>query len=274
MRTIAPLLAIALLATACGNLQTTTQVRDDVYDIPERNVVYAAAGGETTPSTSGLPDGFVEDYYDPSDPGNYDLGSGTDRSYEDITYNDPQYYNYDRFGFNVGMSSWGPTYGMGISYGMPGMYGSPWGQPYYGAGWNMGISMNWGYPVYGYPPYYGGFYPYGGYAPYYPPCCYGCGGYYGNTGVYQHRPALGGGSGGGGTTSAPVPVRYRPNSLTSTRPSMSNEVRTKERMQGQRTEGSRSGGSQQRGTPSGGSRSGGSPGGGGGSRPSTGGGRR
>lgn len=308
MRTIAPLLAVALMATACGSMQTTTQVRDDVYDIPERNVVTAASGAANAPAANGLPDDFVEDYYDPTDPVNSDLGYGADRSYHDITYNDPQYYNYDRFGFNTGSGVWGPSFGMGMDQGWPGMNGGMWGNPYwnnsymsgygawgspwYGSGWNMGMSMNWGYPYYGFPPYYGGYYPYGGfypygmYSPYGPACCVGCGSYYGNTGVYQHRPTLGGGGGGGGTVGAPVPVRYRPNTLISTRPNMSNEVRqatrtvtdqgrstgTRDRTQGQRSEGSRNSGTLQMSAPSGGSRSGGSPGGG--SRPSTGGGRR
>ena len=182
----------------------------------------------------------MEDYYDPSDNGNYDLGYANERSYQDITYNDPQYYNYDRFRFNVGVSTWGPSYGMGMSYGWPG-YGDPWGNPYwnnsymsgygawgspwYGSGWNMGGSMFWGQPYGGIPPYYGGYYPYGGYDPYGMPCCYGCGDLYGTTGVYQHRPTLGGGSGSsGGTVIAPVPVQYRPNSLMRTRPSTANEV--------------------------------------------------
>jgi hypothetical protein len=290
-------------------MQTTTQVRDDVYDIPERNAPVLASNGEPAPSANGLPDGFVEDYYDPNDSGKYDLGYANDRSYHDITYNDPQYYNYDRFGFNTGSGVWGSSFGMGMNQGWPGMNGGMWGNPYwnnsymsgygawgspwYGSGWNMGGSMFWGQPYGGFPSYYGGYYPYGGFYPYgmYPPFgpafCYGNGSYYGNAGVYQHRPTLGG---GGGTVGAPVPVRYRPNTLISTRPNMTNEVRqatrtvtdqgrstgTRELTQGQRSEGSRNGGTLQRSMPSGESRSGGSPGGGGGggSRPSTGGGRR
>ncbi|MBL8001393.1 MAG: hypothetical protein JNL05_05465, partial [Flavobacteriales bacterium] len=247
-----------------------------------------------------------EDYYSVDTASNYNLDTyQNERSYNDITYNDPAWYNQGRFGFGVGISSWGPSYGMGMSYGYPGYYNDPFYNPYWGNswisgygmwgypynGWNMGMGMGmgWGYPGYGYNPYWG--YPGYGCAP-----CYGCGGgnYYPTT--YAHRPGFGG-SGSGGSTTTQVPVRYRPNTLlgsrptTGTNPTMQRssangqrDQRNVQRSTGTRTEGSRSGGGQQRATSPGGSRSGGSrsvggggggsTGGGGGSRPSTGGGRR
>jgi len=301
MRTTAPLLGLALLASACGTMERTAQVRDDVYDIPDRRAVAAAAPGNAPQQ------GGQDDYYDPNDTGNYALGSYDQRSYNDITYNDPAWYNQGRFGFGVGVSSWGPSYGMGMSYGYPGYYGDPFYNPYWGnsymsgygmwgypySGWNMGVGMGWGYPYYGYyPPYYGGYYG-GSYG-----CmpCYACGTPY----TYAHRPSLTGGGGGGGTsTPLQPPVRYRPNTLLmrpagSGRPTMERMNTTngrgnttQQRSSGGRMEGTRGGSAQPRmstmgGTRSGGGRSGsfgggGSMGGGsmgGGSRPSTGGGRR
>jgi hypothetical protein len=299
MRTTAFLPLIALVAAGCGSMQPTTLVRDDVYDIPDRSVVAAApAASEAT----GEPSGFVEDYYNPADSGLYDLGTSNERSYNDITYNDPQWYNQGRFSFGVGVSSWGSSYGMGMSYGYPGFYDPFWGNSYmsgYGAwgypgfgGWGMSMGMYYGgfYPYGGYPPYYGGYYPYGGYCP----SCYACYGGFSQPTI-AHRPSLssGGGSQPGGLV---VPRQYQPNSLSRSRPTQLGGVRdvTRTVTGGQRATGTKqsgrstNGGVQQRGSGSGGSRNGGSmqrsggtmqrgggsTGGGGGSRPSTGGGRR
>ncbi len=247
MRTPLPLLVIALVASACTFMQPGTMVRDDVYDIPDRTA-FASVGG-TNPASDGVPEGFEEDYYDPNtSEAQYDT-----RSYNDIAYNDPQYYNYDRFRFNVGIgySTWGPSYGMGMGMGMgsgwPGMYGDPWdpywnnswmsgygawGNPWYGGGWNTGMSMNWGYPYGGYNPYYGGYNPYyGGYNPYGypygPGCCYTCVGTGSGSGLYQHRPSFGGGrTGGGNNTLAPRPDQYRQNNTL--RPSTGTMDRTRD----------------------------------------------
>jgi hypothetical protein len=244
MRTTIPLLGLALMASSCGSMQPTTQVRDDVYDIPDRRPVMAAA----TPTQ--ISEAGPDDYYDPADSGNYDLARFEDRDYNDITYNDPQWYNYGRFGFNVGMGMWGPTMGMGMGmgYGMPMGYdpfwgGSAWGNPYwgnswmsgYGAwgypynGWNMGMGMGWGQPMpgwggmgWGYP-YYPGLYPFG------PPCCYYPGwGAWGSNTVVAHRPSwTGGGAGGSTPVVSPTPRRTSANSLypPPARPSQNGQVR-------------------------------------------------
>ena len=116
-------------------MQTTTMVRDDVYDIPDRTPVLAAASAEEpieAPST--------EDYYDPGQAETYNT-----RSYNDITYNHPQWYNYGRFTFGMGVSSWGPNYGMGMGYGSPGLYGDSFGNPYWGNSYMSGYGA-WGNP--------------------------------------------------------------------------------------------------------------------------------
>ena len=304
MRTGIPLLAIALVASACGSIQTTTAVRDDVYDIPERTPVMAAA----TPVDEPLP-GLVDDYYDPNDPGKYNVGYPNERSYNDITYNDPQWYNYGRFTFGTGVSSWGPSYGMGMNYGAPGFNGGNFGNPYWGNSYMSGFGA-WGNPygsIYGssmgmygsnygygngyYDPY-GGFYnPYGG--SYFNPYggCFSCGGYggggyyggagyYGSGAVIQHRPSLSGGGSTAGSTGLVAPPQYRPNSLLS-RPNASNpstrnadgRVQQRQHNSGglnrspnttRQTQGSRNGGEMNRSTGGSSGGSGGSGSGGGG----------
>lgn len=135
-----------------------------------------------------------------------------------MTYNDPYYYNYGRFGFNQGISSgWnsmGMGMGIGIGYGsgfgssfgygsgFGGMYGNPysgfnnnpWGPGYgYYNPWNSGAYGYGGYGGYG--SYYGGsgyYGPYGGYGSGYVPVTYGDAP---RTTVVNHRPSIGSGSG-------------------------------------------------------------------------------
>lgn len=245
MRTTIPLLGLALMASSCGSMQPTAQVRDDVYDIPDRRPVLAAAPGQA-------PMSGMDDYYDPSDSGAYDLARFEDRDYHDITYNDPAWYNQGRFGFNVGVGMWGPTMGMGMGYGMPMGYdpfwggsawGNPaWGNPYwgnswmsgYGAwgypynGWNMGMGMGWGQPFgpWGGMGWGNPYNPWGGLYPFGPPCCVGCGGWGSNT-VVSHRPSwTGGGAGAGNPVMNPTPRRTSANSLyPAARPAQNGQVR-------------------------------------------------
>lgn len=240
MRTSSLLLPALLFLGACGSMQETVQVRDDVYDIPDRTAVASIGGGEAD-----APPASSDDYYNEQDASEYQQGS-----YYDATYNDPAWYNRDRFGFGYSMSPYGSSWGMSYSTGNYDPYWNnswqsgygAWGNPYgYYSPWNGGIYDPWGYNsgwgsgygcgynwgmstgyggYYGAP--YGGYYgyPYGGYygAPY-GGCCggygygYGYGGYYpvdayGNPMLIGHRPSLsdGGvsttGTGGGGTRAA------------------------------------------------------------------------
>jgi hypothetical protein len=218
-------IVVAALLASCGSLQETTQVRDDVYDIPDRNAVASvnpvpAEKPATSPS---------DDYYDPATSIDQQR-----RNYYDMTYNDPRYYNYGRFGFGMGINSWGPSYGMGMSYGWPytsTMYNSPtgWYDPYWDNSWMSGYGA-WGsyynrpYSFYNYgynSAYYG---PYG----YYDPFASGwgsCGSYMGPGGSYYgcyvpwsssptvvaHRPGMGGSGMGSGNTTNNHPRRMRSN---------------------------------------------------------------
>lgn len=192
MRTKLLLPLLLLLFGACSSMQQTGQVRDGVYEKPSGEAL-ASASAMNEPATA------QDDYYDPDQAKDYDA-----RDYYDMTYNDPYYYNYGRFGWGVGLGystgspCGGTSWGMGTSWGDPygyGGYGSPYGGGYpyggYGCGCNDPYSGYYGDPYYnGY-----GYYGYGG-------PCYGC--YqpvvvYTNT-VVGHRPTFGGGGGGGGTT--------------------------------------------------------------------------
>lgn len=208
MNTFAKFLPLGLLFAACGTMRETTQVRDDVYDIPDRTVVASVTPDPAQAGFSNSPQPET-DYYDAGEA----RSAGVSRDYYDMTYNDPYYYNYGRFGFGASVGGWGPGYGMGLSYGWPTSWGSmsvgygfgmgysPWGyNPYWGNSWMSGYGYGdpWGY--YGYNPY--GYYGYGGYgwSPYRGPWggCYGC--YepigYSNNVVYGHRPSMTGSSGG------------------------------------------------------------------------------
>ncbi|HEY0976336.1 MAG TPA: hypothetical protein VGE21_02605 [Flavobacteriales bacterium] len=234
MRTLFQTLPLIALLSACGSLQETANVRDDVYDVPDRTVMAsksAAAPAPEAPATS------EEDYYDEGE--SRSSVQSERRDFYDMTYNDPYWYNYGRFGWNSpGM--WGPSFGMGYGMGMGNGwsvgigYGSGFGNPYWGNSWMSGYGAwgsPWGYG-YGYPYWGGGFgNPYYGYGygggwggPYHGPWggCYGC--YepvgYGNSVVYGHRPSLNGGS-GNGSSGVGNPRGYRnPAGLVDTRPSV------------------------------------------------------
>lgn len=150
----ASILATLLLAS-CGGLQYTSQVQDDIYDPPGRYPVVAESPS-VDPSTMEI---VEDDYFDQGEAN----AAADGRSYYDLTYNDPYYYNYGRFGFapNVG---WGGSMGMGMGMGMgmmPGMsmslgWSSGWGAP----GWGMG--MGWGSPAWGMGMGWGSPWAYGG----------------------------------------------------------------------------------------------------------------
>lgn len=215
MKTISYLIPMILLLSACGSLRDTAGHADDVYDIPDRQALAAKAAAER-PATD---QGAADDYYDLSESRR---AKSSDRDYYDLTYNDPYYYNYGRFGFGTGIGNYGPGYGMGLSYGWPTTFGSM------SIGYDMGYGAGYGYNPYrgnswmsgyGYSPngYYGyGNYGYGyggygsGYGPYQGPWggCYGC--YepigYGNT-VYAPRPSMTSGSFNTSAPSAPRMMR-------------------------------------------------------------------
>lgn len=236
MRT-APILTLGLLLlTACGSLQETAMVRDDVYDIPDRTIV---ASVDPTPPAGEEPE-RNDDYYDPGEAKRYESGS-----YWDRTYNDPTWYNRDRFGFGYSMSPWGSGWNMQYSTGWGNnWFNSPTGMynPYWGNSWQSGYGA-WGNPYGYYSPWNNGYYdPWGwnngwgsnvgwgynyGYS--YPWCAnpYGYGGgyygnnwgwggnYYGNEGwgngrpgrVIAHRPGMAGAGGGAGTVLNPRAAR-------------------------------------------------------------------
>lgn len=248
--------ALALLMTACGTMQETVQVRDDVYDIPDRTVV---ASVDPVPETA--PPSSNDDYYNADQAAQYQQGS-----YYDRTYNDPAWYNRDRFGFGYNSSPWGSSWNM--SYGMgwgnntwynspTGMYNPYWGNSWqsgygyyspwnggmydpwnsgwgggYGCGYNWGWNSpygwgnNWGY---GYNPYgyggYGGYGYYGGYGGY---GGYGWqGGDYGVTPIRAHRPSITGG--GGGTNMQSNPRSARSNNIGLMRPTTTRQPARTER---------------------------------------------
>lgn len=203
MKTLICTISLLTLLAACGTLQQTAMVNDDVYNIPDRQAMATAKTMEqpATEDASG-----TDDYYNPAEA---KRTSGY-RDYYDLAYNDPYYYNYGRFGFGTGIGSYGPGWGMGLSYGWPTSFGSlgiGYGMgtglygydPYWGNSWMSGYGYS---PYYGYNPY--GYYGYGnygygyggygaGYGPYQGPWggCYGCYepiGY--NNVVYSHRPSL------------------------------------------------------------------------------------
>lgn len=203
VKSILPILAIAAILAACSTNEELALLHDDdTYFNPDKKV---ASSQETVTSNAFVEEGTQKtaevddfDYYDPDAAEQVKAPS----TYYDAAYNTPQYYNYDRFRFNVGFGySTGPSY-MGMSYGS--YYGSGFNDPYsYGYGWgnsyNYGYSP-WGYggvygwsPYYGYGGYYGG-YGYGGHCPsIYGGGWYG-GDYYGGNTYYGHRPTTGGGS--------------------------------------------------------------------------------
>jgi hypothetical protein len=211
--------AIVALLASCSTLQPTAEMRDGVYDLPKPAEVKTVATAEQPPVSN-------DDYYDST------AAQEFQQNYYDVAYNDPYYYNYDRFGFGVGLNyaNYGggyPGYGYGMNYswGDPGYgWGSPWGygSPY-GSPWGYGWNAPYGY----YDPWYGGMYPgYGYYGA--GGCCYSC--YspwvvYGTPLAVAHRPTLGGagspgGTGGEGSQNRQAIYPSRDRNLVDLRPSM------------------------------------------------------
>ncbi len=244
MKNFTYIVPLILLFAACSSLRETASATDDVYDIPDRQAMAAKAAAERPVQSQDT----TEDYYDPAQ-----SASANSRSeeYYNMTYNDPYYYNYGRFGFGTGIGNYGPSLGMGMgmSYGWPTSfgsmsigygtgYGAGYGyNPYWGNSWMSG----YGYSPYGYNPY--GYYGYGnygagyggygmGYGPYQGPWggCYGC---YEPSGyspvVYSHRPSMSSGSTTSTSPSAPRMMR-NPASLmpdpTPSRPAAYNSNRS------------------------------------------------
>lgn len=204
-----------LLVSACGSMQEVATVQDDVYDIPDRQALAAAALAEPPAEAPSA----MDDYYNPSESRS---ARSADRDYYDMTYNDPYYYNYGRFGFGSGIGSYGRGYGMGLRYGWPTSFGSM--SIGYGAGygydpyWNNSWMSGYGYDPYGYYGYGNYGYGYGGYGSGYGPYqgpwggCYNC--YepsgYGNV-VYSHRPSMSAGSAGAAGSSTAIAPRMMRN---------------------------------------------------------------
>lgn len=138
-------------------MRDTVTVADDVYDIPDREAMRATA------ATTAPEQRATDDYYDPSEAAHAISASG---AYYNMTYNDPYYYNYGRFGFGTDLRSFGPGFGMGMSYGWPTNFGIGYAT---GFGGGYGYNPYWGNPWMiggGYGPY--GYYPYGYYHSYGP----------------------------------------------------------------------------------------------------------
>ena len=214
LRTISMLLITGALVSGCGSMQNTTAVRDDVYYMPSDGPVATAPDKPEKPSK---PDAQeldrmepVEDYYDPGT-----AAQESRRGFYDMTYNDPFYYNYGRFGFGTQLgwqNGWnGPGWGMGMGSG----WGMGWNDPWFNMnigwgnnfhdpwGWNQpwGWSRPWGWnQPWGWSrpwmndPWMGGFGPYqgpwGGCMACYSPVVIGGG----NQVVVRPRTGLGGGT--------------------------------------------------------------------------------
>ncbi|MBL0128099.1 MAG: hypothetical protein IPP83_11730 [Flavobacteriales bacterium] len=170
---IGPATMVMLLLGSCASSQQVGQFEDDVYYVPS-----AANATQPKPVAEVTPPATADDYYDP----NTASTVGTSRGYYDMTYNDPYFYNYGRFGFGMGSqtgwsgSGWGsgmgyqtgwngPGWGSGMQWGYgSGVYSGwyrptisfgygwgsqPWGGYYSGMGWNQFAWYN--------DPYYGGY---------------------------------------------------------------------------------------------------------------------
>ncbi|MCB9169749.1 MAG: hypothetical protein H6594_05280 [Flavobacteriales bacterium] len=247
------LAALVLVLSGCAGTLATSDVHDPVYDRAEAAPVRAARTEEPAPTKeerSAPADVDTEDYYDAGEAKTYANGRG----YYDMTYNDPYYYNYGRFGFGMGLGLggyYGSPYGS-LYYGYNSPYGG-WYDPYY-SGWNSPYS-GWGYPYsYGYGSYwpYGGYYSgyysgygsYCGYGYYGPGSWYGTpiyvsdGGTTGNGHYVGHRPSLTDGAGSGTTSTThmtpPVGERIRLYPNAAQRPELQRRpspVRTMPRME-------------------------------------------
>lgn len=168
-----------LLLSGCANTLKTAPHEDDVYFMPSQAAAAASASVDDKAKTPSPQETAApgDDYYDEGT----SQKLGTDRSYYDMAYNDPYYYNYGRFGFGAGwQTGWnGPGWGMGMGYG--------WGSPGFGwnNGWNNGWNSGWNSP-WGYGNSWGWSQPYGwgsdgwGYGGYSGWGWNNWGGYYGN----------------------------------------------------------------------------------------------
>lgn len=170
-------------------MQETVEVRDDAYDIPDRTVVASVDPVPETPAQKPS-----DDYYNEQEASNYQQGS-----YYDRTYNDPSWYNRDRFGFGYNSSPWGSSWNMsyGTGWGNNSWYNSPtgWYNPYWGNSWQSGYGYyspwNGGmYDPWGWNSGWGGGYGCGNSWGWNSP--YGWGNNWGNSGYYGY-----GGYGGG-----------------------------------------------------------------------------
>ncbi len=229
LRLIPMMLIPGLFLASCGSMAPSTAVRDDVYYMPSTAPPVASTRSQAGAEPSGTRSDVQEDYYDPGTAEQFD----DRRTYYDMAYNDPYYYNYGRFGFGanmgmgMGMGGWqtgwagpgwgmgwgmGPSMGMGMGWGMGpswvgmGMY-DHWNLPLGwnpSWGWNRPIGMGWNSPYGWHDPYMGGY----GYGNYFGPggSCFSCytpvvigGGSPSNT-IVGHRPSMSG-SGAGNTGS-------------------------------------------------------------------------
>lgn len=225
------LLPVVLFLGSCATMQPTAEVRDDVYFLPPYGPELASVGAAVPMDE---PEPVVDDYYDPGTAESY----SSDRNFYDLTYNDPYYYNYDRFGFGTSLGyntgyGWGPNgmmiglgYGSGVysgwTYGISGGSAFPYGNIRWNATYGyyncFGGPSPWCNPCNG----WGGGYGYGyGYGSYYGPYgnCLSCyspviiGG--GSNVVVGHRPSMGAGGGsrtdpGASRLTARDPVRLNP----------------------------------------------------------------
>jgi len=146
---ILPVLLPALLLTACGSMRTTTEVVDDVYFLPSQAPPVAAVP-KSVPVEQPEPQPS-DDYYDPGTSQEY----VNDRSYYDLAYNDPYFYNMGRFGFNTAPMGWqtgwnGPGWGGGMGWGGNMGWGSGWN---IGIGYGTGIYSGWYRPMWGMDPW-------------------------------------------------------------------------------------------------------------------------
>ncbi|MGV3637868.1 MAG: hypothetical protein ACO1NQ_09500 [Flavobacteriales bacterium] len=213
---ILPVLLPAVLLMACSSMQPSTQVVDDVYFLPSQAPPVAALP-KSAPVEQPVQQP-TDDYYDPGTSQEYT----TERSYYDLAYNDPYYYNMGRFGFNTAPMGWqtgwnGPGWGGGMGWGGSLGWGSGWGSGWnIGIGYGTGVYSGWYRPMWGWDPW-GWNSPWGwnnwgwgggwGYGNYYGPWgnCFGC--YapviiadgFANSTYIGHRNSVGSGRGSAGS---------------------------------------------------------------------------
>lgn len=231
------LTSLPLLLLASCSMQQTAQRTDDVYFTQADALAEAqATRSVAAPPAAAAP--TEEDYYDEGT--SQQLNS---RSYYDLAYNDPYYYNYGRFGFGSGLGFhtgpmwdvWGRPTMWGFGTGVYGGWFRPgfnlsigWGRPQ--MAWAMAYDMDpwmmnspwfngsWGYGGWGYGNYFG---PYGSCA-----CCYTpiiVGG--SANSVYGHRPSVGSGA-SASANAQPRRMNYRDPIGLSTTPNRVSSARS------------------------------------------------